>query len=139
MPASELTAALKQLRELQRLQGKMTMEVENLKEAVSTASRAMIVSRAQLSLRVNHSAVWQDRCCHRCNDEADTEILSDILDIISDMTCYGHQRVWGILRERHCAEGLLLVNTKRLHRIMIMYNMLLFLYKIERSTHEHKG
>ncbi len=39
VPASELTAALKQVRELQRLLGKKTMEVEILKEAVSTASR----------------------------------------------------------------------------------------------------
>lgn len=34
VPASELTAALKQVRELQRLLGKKTMEVEILKEAV---------------------------------------------------------------------------------------------------------
>jgi len=45
----------------------------------------MSVSRAQLSLRVKRSADWQDRRCHRRNDEADAEILSDILDIISDV------------------------------------------------------
>jgi hypothetical protein len=36
VPASELTAALKQVRELQRLLGRKTMEVEIMKEAVST-------------------------------------------------------------------------------------------------------
>lgn len=39
VPASELTAALKQVRELQRLLGKKTMEVEILKEAVEYGSR----------------------------------------------------------------------------------------------------
>lgn len=34
MPASELSDALKQVRELQRLLGKKTMEVEILREAV---------------------------------------------------------------------------------------------------------
>ena len=34
VPASELTAALKQVRKLQRLLGKKTMEFELLKEAV---------------------------------------------------------------------------------------------------------
>jgi hypothetical protein len=73
VPASELTAALKQVRELQRLLGKKTMEVEILKEAVEYGqSRKWIahapllpkdgnspgqpdhgVSRAHFSLRIN--------------------------------------------------------------------------------------
>nr|QLL91080.1 IS3 family transposase [Plesiomonas shigelloides] len=114
VPASELTAALKQVRELQRLLGKKTMEVEILKEAVecghsrkwmahaplllkdgeiALVSRTIGVSRAQLSLRIKRSADWQDRRSHLRNDEADAEILSDILDIISDMPSYGYRRV----------------------------------------------
>lgn len=53
----------------------------------------MGVSRAQLSLRINRSADWQDRRCNRRNDEADEEILSAILDIINDMPGYGYRRV----------------------------------------------
>ena len=45
-------------------------------------SRTMGVSRAQLSLRINRSADWQDRRCNRRNEEADAEILSAILNII---------------------------------------------------------
>lgn len=56
---------------------------------IAQVSRAMSVSRAQLSLRVKRSADWHDRRSHRRNDEADAEILSDILDIISDMPSYG--------------------------------------------------
>ncbi|STQ10569.1 putative transposase [Enterobacter cloacae] len=48
-------------------------------------SRTMGVSRAQLSLRINRSADWQDRRCNRRNEEADAEILSAILNIISDI------------------------------------------------------
>lgn len=53
----------------------------------------MSVSRAQLPLRIKRSADWQDRRCNLRNDEADAEILSDILDIISDMPSYGYRRV----------------------------------------------
>ncbi len=74
MPASELAAANKQIRELQRLLGKKTMEAEILKEAVefgpgkkmdcacalvawerriSDVCRSLGVSRAQLSIRVH--------------------------------------------------------------------------------------
>ncbi|AIJ07085.1 transposase ISDvu2 [Edwardsiella piscicida] len=42
---------------------------------------------------------WQERRCNRRNDEADAEILSDILDIISDMPSHGYRREWGILRK----------------------------------------
>ncbi|MFB4975132.1 IS3 family transposase [Enterobacter mori] len=160
VPASELTAALKQVRELQRLLGKKTMEVEILKEAVEYAqspkmdsvralvakgrgialvSRTMGVSRAQLSLRINRSADWQDRRCNRRDDEADAEILSEILDIISDMPSYGYRRVWGILRTQRRTEGLPPVNAKRLYRLMSEHNLLLLHDKPERSKREHKG
>nr|WP_323095090.1 IS3 family transposase [Klebsiella quasipneumoniae] len=113
VPASELTAALKQVRELQRLLGKKTMEVEILKEAVEYG---------------------QSR-----NDEADAEILSGILDIISDMPSYGYRRVWGILRKQRRTEGLPPVNAKRLYRIMSEHNLLLLHDKPELPMREHKG
>jgi len=85
----------------------------------------MGVSRAQLSLRINRSADWQDRRCNRRDDEADAEILSEILDIISDMPSYGYRRVWGILRTQRRTEGLPPVNAKRLYRLMSEHNLLL--------------
>lgn len=106
---------------------------------IAQVSRAMSVSRAQLSLRVKRSADWQDRRCHRRNDVVDAEILSDILDIISDMPSYGYRRVWGILRKRRRAEGLPPVNAKRLYRIMSEHNLLLLHDKPERPKREHKG
>ena len=48
VPASELTAALKQVRELQRLLGKKTMEVEILKEAVEYGQSRKWIAHAPL-------------------------------------------------------------------------------------------
>ncbi|AFN30439.1 hypothetical protein NUKP76_42920 [Klebsiella variicola] len=38
---------------------------------IALVSRTMGVSLAQLSLRINRSANWQDMRCNRRNDEAD--------------------------------------------------------------------
>ncbi|EUL86333.1 transposase insC for insertion element IS2D [Enterobacter kobei] len=48
VPASELTAALQQVRELQRLLGKKTMEVEILKEAVEYGQSRKWIAHAPL-------------------------------------------------------------------------------------------
>jgi len=50
---------------------------------IALVSRTMGVSRAELSLRINRSADWQDRRCNQRNDEADAEILPAILDMLS--------------------------------------------------------
>ena len=48
VPASELTAALKHVRELQRLLGRKTMEVEIMKEAVEYGQSRKWISLASL-------------------------------------------------------------------------------------------
>ena len=106
---------------------------------IALVSRTMGVSRAQLSLRINRSADWQDRRCNRRNEEADAEILSAILNIISDMPSYGYRRVWGILRKQRRTEGQPPVNAKRLYRIMSEHNLLLLHDKSARPKREHKG
>ena len=78
----------------------------------------------------------RDRRCNRRNDEADAEILSQILDIISGMPSYGYRRVWGILRKQRRTEGLPPVNAKRLYRLM---SEQLLHDKPERAKREHKG
>lgn len=110
VPASELATALKQVRELQRLLDKNTMEVEILKEAVEYGQSRKWIAHARLLpkdgkssgqlrhgriVRVNRSANWLDRRSNWHNDEADAEVLSDVLGIISDMSSYGYRRVWG--------------------------------------------
>lgn len=92
---------------------------------IALVSRAMSVSLAQLSLRVKRSADCQDRRCNLRNAEADAEILSGILNIISYMLSYGYRRLWGVLRKQRRTEGLTPVNAKRLYRIMSGHNLLL--------------
>jgi putative transposase len=101
----------------------------------------MGVSRAQLSLRVNRSARWQDRRCHRRDEEADAEVLSRILSIISDMPGYGYgyRRTWATLRRQLRDEALPPVNAKRVYRIMSEHNLLLLHDRPERPKREHKG
>lgn len=86
-----------------------------------------------------HAADWQGRRGNRRNDEADAEILSNIIDIIRDMPGYGYRRVWGILRKQRCTEGLSPVNARRLYRIMSEHNLLLLHDKPEQPKREHKG
>ena len=90
------------------------------------------------------SRIWlvagvTDMRCNRRDDEADAEILSELLDIISDMPSYGYRRVWGILRKQRRTEGQPPVNAKRLYRIMREHNLLLLHDKAERPKREHKG
>ncbi|MDC7315533.1 MULTISPECIES: IS3 family transposase [Enterobacter cloacae complex] len=124
VPASELSAANKQIRELQRL---------------AQVSSIMGVSRAQLSLRVHRSADWQDGRTLRRDEEADAEVLSRILGIISDMPSYGYRRVWGIMRRQLRDEGLPPVNAKRVYRVMSEHNLLLLHDKPQRPQREHNG
>lgn len=92
---------------------------------IALVSRTMGVPRAQLSLRMNRSADGLDRRGNRRNDEANAEILSAILNIISDMPSYGYRRVRGILRKQRRSEEPPPVNAKRLYRIMSEHNLLL--------------
>lgn len=48
VPASELAAAVKEIRELQRLLGKKTLEVEILKEAVEWGRSKNLITRSPL-------------------------------------------------------------------------------------------
>ncbi|QGA63756.1 transposase [Klebsiella pneumoniae] len=118
VPASELASAMKQIKELQHLLGKKTMENELLKEAVeygrqkvdsaralvaggwriSLVSRCLRVSRAQLHAKARRSKDWQDRRCKRKPD--DTETLVRIHTVIGALPTYGYRRVWARLRRQ---------------------------------------
>nr|ALD82334.1 transposase [Raoultella ornithinolytica] len=99
----------------------------------------MGVSRAQLSLRVHRFATGQDGRTLRRDEEADAEVLSRILGIISDMPSYGYRRVWGIMRRQLRDEGLPPVNAKRVYRVMSEHNLLLLHDKPQRPQREHNG
>ncbi|MGK0603392.1 IS3 family transposase [Yokenella regensburgei] len=144
VPASELASAMKQLKELQRLLGKKTMEVELLKEDVdigrqkkvdsactlvargwriSFVSHCLRVSRAQLHTRLKRPDSWQDRRRKRQPD--DTDALMRIHAVIGELPRYGYRRVWALLRRQSEAEALVAVNAKRVYRIMRQHTLLL--------------
>ncbi|MFW2313059.1 IS3 family transposase [Klebsiella pneumoniae] len=144
VPASELASAMKQIKELQRLLGKKTMENELLKEAVeygrpkkvdsaralvaggwriSLVSRCLRVSRAQLHAMAHRSKGWQDRRCKRKPD--DTEALARIHTVIGDLPTYGYRRVWALLRRQSETDDMAVINAKRVYRIMRQNALLL--------------
>nr|WP_225875377.1 IS3 family transposase [Morganella morganii] len=159
VPASELAAANKQIRELQRLLGKKTMEAELLKEAVefgrakkldcactlvargrriTDVCRSIGVSRAQLSIRVNRPSDWQDR--RRQSHFDDSEVLSRINTAVADLPTYGYRRVWAVLRRESEQDGQPVVNAKRVYRVMKAHHLLVERKPVESGRKlAHKG
>ncbi|EFH7449740.1 IS3 family transposase, partial [Escherichia coli] len=143
VPASEL-AAMKQIKELQRLLSKKTMENELLKEAVeygrgkkvdsaralitrgwgvSLVSRCLRVSRAQLHVILRRTDDWKDGRRSRHSD--DTDVLLRIHHVIGELPTYGYRRVWALLRRQAELDGMPAINAKRIYRIMRQNALLL--------------
>ncbi|MCG9027137.1 IS3 family transposase [Laribacter hongkongensis] len=144
VPASELAEALKQIRELQRLLGKKTMEAEILKEAVEVArsrkldcalalvsggrpvkrvSDCLGVARSHLAVRSKRVADWRDGRQHRQPDDA--ALVTDLKALIGDLPSYGYRRTWGLLRRQREALAQQPVNAKRVYRVMKQHGLLL--------------
>ncbi|HDY1907875.1 TPA: IS3 family transposase [Escherichia coli] len=144
VPASELAAAMKQIKELQRLLGKKTMENELLKEpveygrgkkvdsaraliargwGVSFVSRCLRVSRAQLHVILRRADDWKDGRRSRHTD--DTDVLRRIHHVIGELPTYGYRRVWALLRRQTELDGMPAINAKRIYRIMRQNALLL--------------
>ncbi|PQV33607.1 IS3 family transposase (plasmid) [Escherichia coli] len=145
VPASELAAAMKQIKELQRLLGKKTMENELLKEAVeygrgkkvdsaraliargwgvSLVSRCLRGSRAQLHVILRRTDDWMDGRRSRHTD--DTDVLLRIHHVIGViLPTYGYRRVWALLRRQAELDGMPAINAKRVYRIMRQNALLL--------------
>ncbi|EOT3049501.1 IS3 family transposase [Escherichia coli] len=144
VPVSELAAAMKQIKELQRLLGKKTMENELLKEAVeygrgkkvdsaraliargwgvSLVSRCLRGSRAQLHVILRRTDDWKDGRRSRHSD--DTDVLLRIHHVIGELPTYGYRRVWALLRRQAELDGMPAINAKRIYRIMRQNALLL--------------
>ncbi|MEF7043114.1 IS3 family transposase [Escherichia coli] len=144
VPASELAAAMKQIKELQRLLGKKTMENELLKEAVeygrgkkvdsaraliargwgvSLVSRCLRVSRAQLHVILRQTDDLKDG--RRSHHSDDTDVLLRIYHVIGELPTYGYRRVWALLRRQAELDGMPAINAKRVYRIMRQNALLL--------------
>ncbi|WP_241363544.1 IS3 family transposase [Escherichia coli] len=113
VPASELAAAMKQIKELQRLLGKKT----------SLVSRCLRVSRAQLHVILRRTDDWMDGRRSRHTD--DTDVLLRIHHVIGELPTYGYRRVWALLRRQAELDGMPAINAKRVYRIMRQNALLL--------------
>ncbi|WPN59442.1 IS3 family transposase [Pseudomonas sp. P9_31] len=143
VPASELSDALKQIRELQRMLGKKTMEAEILKEAVEIArsrkldcaltlvaggrpvklvSECLGVARSQLTVRIKQSVSPKVRRSRTVDDAA---LVVEIQQQVSELPSYGYRRVWGLLRRARETQLLPAINVKRVYRVMRDHNLLL--------------
>ncbi|MCG9114426.1 IS3 family transposase [Laribacter hongkongensis] len=144
VPASELAEAMKQIRELQRLLGKKTMEAEILKEAVEVArsrkldcalavvargrpvklvSDCLGVARSHLATRSRRAADWHDG--RRCRRTDDAGLLAELKTLLSDLPSYGYRRAWGLLRRQRERQAQSPVNAKRVYRVMRQHGLLL--------------
>ncbi|WP_273829058.1 IS3 family transposase [Pseudomonas sp. SBT1-2] len=144
VPASELADALKQIRELQRMLGKKTMEAEILKEAVEIArsrkldcaltlvaggrpvkavSESLGVARSQLTARLKQPTPGaQPRRRRTLNDAA---LVERIKQAVGALPSYGYRRVWGLLRRQHEQQAQPPINVKRVYRVMRDHDLLL--------------
>ncbi|PSS58794.1 hypothetical protein C6382_05280 [Pseudomonas sp. BBP2017] len=143
VPASELSDALKQTRELQRMLGKKTMEAEILKEAVEIArspkmdcaltlvaggrpvklvSECLGVARSQLTVRIKQSVSPKARRNRPVND---ADLVAEIQHQVSELPSYGYRRVWGLLRRTRETQSLPAINVKRVYRVMRDHKLLL--------------
>ncbi|WP_428480265.1 IS3 family transposase [Pseudomonas violetae] len=143
VPASELSDALKQICELQRMLGKKTMEAEILKEAVEIArsrkldcaltlvaggrpvklvSKCLGVARSQLTVRLKQSVSPKVR---RSRPVDDADLVVEIQQQVSELPSYGYRRVWGLLRRARETQSLPSLNVKRVYRVMRDHNLLL--------------
>ncbi|WP_316902507.1 IS3 family transposase [Ralstonia edaphi] len=158
VPASELAEALKQVRELQRMLGKKTMENEILREAVEYGRAKKLdcalaivaggrpvkqvcevlgVARSNVATKRARPADWHDGRTARQTDDAG--LVDEIRHVIADLPSYGYRRVWGRLRrerERRCEAP---VNAKRVYRVMRVHGLLLERRPTPRPQRRHDG
>jgi transposase-like protein len=144
VPASEYRALQHQVRELQRLLGKKTLENEILREAldlvqpkktavavalarsrgyaVKTVAEALGVARSNLVVRVAAETTRQRRGRRPAPED---QLLAEISEIIATQPTYGYRRVRALLRRRRAEQGAAPVNVKRVYRIMKAHGLLL--------------
>ncbi|WP_407301456.1 IS3 family transposase [Klebsiella quasipneumoniae] len=143
VPASELAAAMKQIKELQRLLGKKTMENELLKEAVeygrakkvdsaraliargwgvSFVSRCLRVSRAQLHVILRRTDDWKDAAAVTRMIRMCFAVYTMLSESCPHMVIVGYGRCFADKTE---PDGMPAINAKRVYRIMRQNALLL--------------
>ncbi|MBN4092701.1 IS3 family transposase (plasmid) [Methylobacterium sp. OT2] len=160
VPASELRAAQQQIRELQRLLGKKTLETEILREAmervrpqkvalardlvagerpVSAVAAALSVSRPHLASSRQASPASKPRGRRGRPPAPDAALLGAIQALIADLPTYGYRRVHALLRRQAERDGRPAPNAKRVYRVMKVHGLLLQRHVGGAETRRHEG
>ncbi|NVM42324.1 IS3 family transposase [Ochrobactrum intermedium] len=158
VPASEYRALQAQVKELQRLLGKKTMEGEILKEALEIANGPKKTTAA-LNLAAQGRFAMKALCetlgVARSNIAAratgtlsrargrpplpDADLVAQIKAVIEEMSTYGYRRVHAILRRKAREQGCSWPNAKRVYRVMKRHDLLLQRHTGAAGERRHDG
>ncbi|WP_148339230.1 IS3 family transposase [Aquicella siphonis] len=146
VPVSEVNDLKKRIKQLERVLGQKTMDIEILREAVKigrekklnlTATIARIgrfglraIARALQVARSNIMEKLKKMKKHitRYNPQEDEALLPYIREIADQRGSYGYRRITTLLNHRLRNEGKNTVNHKRVYRIMKLNKLLLPAY-----------
>ncbi|WP_376771029.1 IS3 family transposase [Microvirga soli] len=155
--ASEYRALQNQIRELQRLLGKKTLEAEILKEAleVARAKKAAVALAVVAQGRFAMSAVCATLQVARSNiaEQAagrpakrrgrpalpDEDLVAAIKVIIGNLPTYGYRRVHALLVRQAREQGRPAPNHKRVYRVMKAHDLLLQRHAGGAEQRRHDG
>ncbi|MGC0055728.1 IS3 family transposase (plasmid) [Brucella pituitosa] len=157
VPASQYRALENQIRELQRLLGKKTMEVEILKDALDVSSdKKTDIAVAVMAegwhsmsvvcetLQVSRSNITE-RVAGRSEKRRgrpplpDAELVAEIEAIITGLPTYGYRRVHAVLRRKAIHESRAYPNVKRVYRVMKAHSLLLQCHTGDYESRKHDG
>lgn len=155
VPASEYRALQHQVRELQRLLGKKTLENEILREAlelahpdvalalarsgrhaVKTIADTLGVARSNLATQTAGSTPRRRR---GRRPQPEGALVAELKTIIAAMPSYGYRRVHAVLRRQRRADGTAPVNVKRVYRVMKAHGLLLERHTGNGAERRHDG
>ena len=158
VPAAEVRRLEERVRELERLLGRKTMEVEILKEALDLARAKKPILLSQLaSSRGSYpvKAVTDTLGVARSNvvervkgvrpgagrktRDGDLELAGDIRRLVDERPTYGYRRIAALLKRERRSAGQAAVNRKRVYRLMKKHGLLLASHTGRRRPREHDG
>jgi len=158
VPASEYRALQHQVRELQRLLGKKTLENEVLRDALELVQPKKRLLRSPSPVRERHAvktvadtlgvarsnltvqASLQRPSCRRGRPpQAEAELVAEIKAQIVGQPTYGYRRIHALLQRQRREQGGAAVNVKRVYRVMKAHGLLLSRHSGGGEERRHDG
>ncbi|WP_432612466.1 IS3 family transposase [Brucella pituitosa] len=154
---SEMKKLEDRVRELERMLGRKTMEVEILREALSKADfrktdiAADLVAKGRFAMKavadtlgvsrsnLNERLKGRSKPRGPYNKTEDAELLPAIRRLVDQRPTYGYRRIAALLNRERRAADQPVVNAKRVHRIMGNHAMLLEKHTAVRKGRLHDG